>query len=128
MVNRLETLESLFKALADPTRLRIISLLMEGEVCVCHIHESLQIPQPKTSRHLAYLKRAALVTDRKNGQWVYYRLREPADELVRTLMSAVTHCLTHVSTIELDQRRVSRATGRATRRLRGRPSLTCCQP
>ncbi len=125
-MNRLETLERLFKALADPTRLRVISLLMQGEVCVCHLHESLQIPQPKTSRHLAYLKRAGLVADRKSGQWVYYRLSEPANELVGTLMAAVTHCLTHVSTIDQDVRRLSRTTGRVTRRLHGRPSLTCC--
>ena len=61
MSKPLTELEGLFKALADETRLRILGLLLTGEVCVCHIHESLRIPQPKASRHLAYLRRAGLV-------------------------------------------------------------------
>ena len=67
-------METLFKALADATRLRILGLLLTGEVCVCHIHESLKIPQPKASRHLAYLRRAGLVETRREGLWVHYRL------------------------------------------------------
>ena len=55
-MNRIEAMEAVFKALADRTRLRIIGLLAAGEVCVCEIHDSLQIPQPTASRHLAYLK------------------------------------------------------------------------
>jgi ArsR family transcriptional regulator len=55
---KLETMERLFQALGDTTRLRILGLLLTGEVCVCHIHESLQVSQPKASRHLAYLRRA----------------------------------------------------------------------
>ena len=57
MPKHLSDMETLFKALADATRLRILGLLLTGEVCVCHIHESLKIPQPKASRHLAYLRR-----------------------------------------------------------------------
>jgi ArsR family transcriptional regulator, arsenate/arsenite/antimonite-responsive transcriptional repressor len=53
MKNRVSEVESLFKALADSTRLRILGLLLTGEVCVCHIHESLKVSQPKASRHLA---------------------------------------------------------------------------
>src|SRR5215213_4137307 len=71
---RLGTLEQLFKAMADQTRLRILALLAGGEVCVCDIHETLGIPQPRASRHLAYLRRTGLVLDRKEGLWVYYRL------------------------------------------------------
>ena len=67
-------METLFKALADATRLRILGLLLTGEVCVCHIHESLKIPQPKASRHLAYLRRAGLVETRRDGLWIHYRL------------------------------------------------------
>ena len=62
-------IETLLKALADATRLRILGLLLTGEICVCHIHESLRIPQPKTSRHLAYLRRAGLVETRREGLW-----------------------------------------------------------
>jgi hypothetical protein len=61
MPNQITTLAQLFKALADPNRLRILGLLLTGEVCVCHIHESLKIPQSKASRHLAYLPRGVLL-------------------------------------------------------------------
>ncbi|MCR4434818.1 MAG: metalloregulator ArsR/SmtB family transcription factor [Clostridiales bacterium] len=62
------------KALSDETRLRIINLLYEKELCVCDIIETLQITQTKASRHLSYLKNAGLVTDRKHAQWVYYSM------------------------------------------------------
>ncbi len=62
------------KALSDETRLRIINLLYEKELCVCDIMEVLQINQTKTSRHLSYLKSSGLVSDRKQAQWVYYSL------------------------------------------------------
>ena len=58
MAKPLSEMETLFKALADATRLRILGLLLTGEICVCHIHESLRITQPKASRHLAYLRKA----------------------------------------------------------------------
>ena len=75
----LADLEALFKALADTTRLRILNLLLAGEVCVCDIHDTLGIPQPKASRHLAYLRAAGLVDARKDGQWVHYRLSDSRD-------------------------------------------------
>ncbi|HEX9059871.1 MAG TPA: metalloregulator ArsR/SmtB family transcription factor [Clostridia bacterium] len=62
------------KALSDETRLRIVNLLYEKELCVCDITETLEITQTKASRHLSYLKNAELVTDRKNAQWVYYSI------------------------------------------------------
>lgn len=62
------------KALSDETRLRIINLLFEKELCVCDIIETLKISQAKASRHLIYLKNAGLVSDRKHAQWVYYSL------------------------------------------------------
>src|ERR1700752_1846813 len=74
MAKQLPEMETLFKALADATRLRILGLLLTGEVCVCDIHESLKIPQPKASRHLAYLRRSGLVDTRRDGLWVHYRL------------------------------------------------------
>ena len=63
MTKQLSEMETLFKALADATRLRILGLLLTGEVCVCDIHESLKIPQPKASRHLAYLRRGGAGRD-----------------------------------------------------------------
>ena len=86
----LEALETLFRALSERTRLRILALLAQGEeVCVCDIHTSLGIPQPTASRHLAYLRKSGLVADRRKGLWVYYRLSEQADPVVRGVLGAV---------------------------------------
>lgn len=103
--------DRLFKALADPTRLRILGLLLGGEVCVCHIYQSLRIGQPKASRHLAYLRRAGLVATTKKGLWVYYRLADRATDLSQTLRDAVQHCLTHVPTVARDTQRLQQKTG-----------------
>ncbi len=114
MDRRLDMMETVLRALADRTRLRIVALLVGGETCVCHIHQSLNIPQPKASRHLAYLKRAGLLEDRKEGLWVYYRLASPADQVVRTLVASVNHCLGHLPTTAGDRRRLEKRTGRDT--------------
>src|SRR5919198_665548 len=104
-------LERLFKALADATRLRILGLLLTGEVCVCHIHESLRVSQPKASRHLAYLRRAGLVDTRREGLWIYYRLAETRDPVLRTIRDAVTHALGHLDAIRRDAERLRKKTG-----------------
>ena len=111
MSKPLADLEQLFKALADETRLRILGLLLMGEVCVCHIHESLRVPQPKVSRHLAYLRRAGLVDTRRDGLWIYYRLAESANPIVSTLRQAVAHALGHVDSIHRDAERLKKKTG-----------------
>src|SRR5262249_30865168 len=72
-----------FRAFSDPTRLRILSMLRGGELCVCHIVEVLRVPQPKASRHLAYLRKCGLVLARKQGQWNYYRLAKARSDLHR---------------------------------------------
>ena len=69
----------LFKALADQTRLRLINLIGDEEICVCFFVEVMKTNQPKISRHLAYLKRAGVVAARREGKWMHYRLVEPAD-------------------------------------------------
>jgi ArsR family transcriptional regulator, arsenate/arsenite/antimonite-responsive transcriptional repressor len=89
MAKQLLTIEGLFKALADATRLRILGLLLTGEVCVCDIHESLKIPQPKASRHLAYLRQAGLVDTRRDGLWIHYRLAKLADPVLTAIIDAV---------------------------------------
>ena len=111
MGTALTDLERLFKALADETRLRILGLLLTGEVCVCHIHEALRIPQPKASRHLAYLRRAGLVKTRRDGLWVHYRLADSPEPIVGTVRQAVTHALRHVNGIRRDARRLQKQTG-----------------
>ena len=68
-----QTIE-LFKALADPTRLRIIKLLENGELCVCQLTAALRMGQSRISRHLSILKQAGLIEDRRAGKWVHYRL------------------------------------------------------
>jgi ArsR family transcriptional regulator len=70
-------LEQLFKGLADQTRLRILNLLIHGELCVCDIHYVLESSQPNVSRHLIYLKNSGLVLDRREGARMYYRLAQP---------------------------------------------------
>jgi ArsR family transcriptional regulator len=62
-------------ALADETRLRLLYLLKNGEICVCHLQDVLQTNQPKVSRHLAYLRKSGLVETRRDGKWTYYRLK-----------------------------------------------------
>lgn len=81
-------LPDVLKALADPTRMRILALLGTSEICVCHIHTALKVPQPTASRHLAHLKKAGLVEDRKVGLWKHYRLRPLADPALQAVVDA----------------------------------------
>ncbi len=75
----MKTLLNALKALSDETRLRIVNLLYEKELCVCDIMEALKISQTKASRHLTCLKNAGLVSDRKHAQWVYYSIIRSGD-------------------------------------------------
>src|SRR5712691_3218061 len=80
MTKKKYDIENLFKALADRTRLRLISLIDDSEVCVCFLVAILKTSQPKISRHLAYLRSAGIVAARREGKWMHYRLAEPPDE------------------------------------------------
>src|SRR3954462_12602952 len=111
MSHRLVLMEVLFKALGDRTRLRILGLLLTGEVCVCHIHESLKIPQPKASRHLAYLRKAGLVETRRDGLWIHYRMTSRADPVLNAITDAVRHALTHLDVVKKDADRLEKRTG-----------------
>ena len=77
--NSLRQMETLFLALADKTRLRILNLIREDEVCVCYFTEVLGESQPKISRHLAYLRNAGIVSARRDGKWMNYSIRFPSD-------------------------------------------------
>ncbi len=80
---------TLFKALADDTRLHCLLLIAaEGELCVCELIEALQQAQPKISRHLGQLKRVAVLLDRRQGQWVYYRLNPAMPEWAQSVISS----------------------------------------
>ncbi|MBW6511511.1 MAG: metalloregulator ArsR/SmtB family transcription factor [Desulfuromonadaceae bacterium] len=75
----------LFKALADETRLRILALLLEGELCVCELIAALELPQSTVSRHLATLRNCGWVTDRRHGVWMYYRLNDDGNLAVKRI-------------------------------------------
>ncbi len=126
MTRQLPQLEALFKALADATRLRILGLLLTGEVCVCDIHESLKIPQPKASRHLAYLRKAGLVQTRREGLWIHYRLGQLDDPVVAAIADAVRHALTHVDTVHRDAERLRKKTGCCVPMPNEVAGLRCC--
>ncbi len=126
--DQLGRLERLFKALADATRLRILRLLMAGEVCVCNIHGALNIPQAKASRHLAYLRRVGLVTTRREGLWVYYSLSTSADPIVATIEGATTHALGHVQALRKDAERLEKQTGCCVPPADPASALPCCTP
>jgi ArsR family transcriptional regulator len=103
----LKASSQLLKALADPVRLRILHLLLDAEeICVCHIHDALELPQPTVSRHLAYLRRHGLVTGRKEGQWVYYRLAKPKTNLHRGIVVCLHTCLTDMDELRRDRKRL----------------------
>jgi ArsR family transcriptional regulator, arsenate/arsenite/antimonite-responsive transcriptional repressor len=98
----------LFKAFADPVRLRLLNLLAGGEVCVCHLHSALDLPQSTVSRHLAYLRKRGLVIGRKEGLWVHYRLAKPAGELHRTLIGSLGACCKEIDTLNDDRQKLNR--------------------
>jgi len=75
-----------FKTLADETRLRILALLTSGELCVCDLMAALELPQSTVSRHLATLRNAGLVDDRRQGVWMYYRLAQPGKATLGQLL------------------------------------------
>jgi ArsR family transcriptional regulator, arsenate/arsenite/antimonite-responsive transcriptional repressor len=97
----------LFKAFADPVRLRLMNLLAEGEVCVCHLHEALELPQSTVSRHLAFLRKRCLVLGRREGLWVHYRLAKPVGELHRLLIGGLGACGETISTLAEDRKRLA---------------------
>jgi len=110
----LATTPDVFRAFADPTRLRILNLLAEREVCVCDLCGVLNEIQPKVSRHLAYLRRAGLVEVRQDGKWKHYRVRRQATGLERTLINCVKSCLREIDVLQED-----------LARLRSRPRACC---
>lgn len=78
----------LFAALADRTRLRLLNLMNGREVCVCYFVEILRQSQPKISRHLAYLRRAGIVSARREGKWMHYRIERPLDSGALAILEA----------------------------------------
>jgi ArsR family transcriptional regulator len=98
----------MFRAFSDPTRLRILRLLQAGECCVGDLVSVLALPQPSVSRHLAYLREAGLVADRKQGLWVYYSLSPPEGGFHRSLLRCLECCFAEVPELQADARRAAR--------------------
>ena len=100
---------ALFAALADPTRLRLLNLIGGREVCVCYFVEILRQGQPKISRHLAYLRRAGLVTARREGKWMHYRMVPQADEAAASILAAALAALKNDRQMQADRAKLDRA-------------------
>ncbi len=115
MTATLTITKDVFRAFADPTRLRILNLLAEREVCVCDLCSVLDEVQPKVSRHLAYLRRAGLVDVRQEGKWKHYRIKRNTQGLERTLINCVKSCLREIDVLQEDLDRLRSGQG------------TCCE-
>jgi ArsR family transcriptional regulator, arsenate/arsenite/antimonite-responsive transcriptional repressor len=106
-------LVTLFAALADPTRLRLLNLMDGREVCVCYFVEILKQGQPKISRHLAYLRRAGIVEARRDGKWMHYRIQRPDDTKAAAILDATFKSFETDRNMQADLARLGQA---------------CCEP
>jgi ArsR family transcriptional regulator len=100
--NILTEMETFFMALADKTRLRLLNLMREDEVCVCFFTEVLDDNQPKISRHLAYLRNAGLVESRREGKWMLYRILIPEDPDHRKVLQDTLNWLAEQEEMQKD--------------------------
>ncbi len=96
----------LFRAFADQTRLRLLNLLREGEICVCDLCAVLEESQPKVSRHLAYLRRVGLVSVRQQGKWKHYSIERKLGVLQKRLNACVGSCLGEFAPLAEDRQRL----------------------
>ena len=99
-------IELFFSALADRTRLRLLNLMRDGEVCVCFFAETVGTNNPKISRHLSYLKRASLVSGRRDGKWMHYQITEPSNEKAARVFNATMELLEADPEMETDRRKL----------------------
>jgi ArsR family transcriptional regulator, arsenate/arsenite/antimonite-responsive transcriptional repressor len=98
----------MFRGFSDPIRLRILHLLQGGELCVGDVVKVLRLPQPRVSRHLAYLRRAGLVRVRQNGLWKFYSLAPAVGPFHQKLLESLTCCFGEVPAIQADEARAAR--------------------
>ncbi|CAN5806359.1 transcriptional regulator [soil metagenome] len=107
MTDKVYSIEELFRALADRTRLRLINLMGDDEVCVCFFVEVMQLNQPKISRHLAYLRRAGVVAARREGKWMHYRIVEPPEPRAVNIFREVRASLANDANMKSDRERLA---------------------
>jgi ArsR family transcriptional regulator len=100
---------TLFAALADTTRLRLLNLMAGREVCVCYFVEILGQSQPKISRHLAYLRNAGIVTARREGKWMHYSICPPVEACAASIFTAVLAALGNDKKMRADRAKLDRA-------------------
>ena len=100
----MKKIANIFKALSDDTRLRVIKLLQERELCVCELMQVLDMSQPRISRHMSVLKNAGLVEDRREGKWVFYSLKGDKRDHNVTLILKTIPFLGHDSSIYKEDR------------------------
>jgi ArsR family transcriptional regulator len=108
-MSRSEPLQDLFVALADDTRLRILSLVAEQEVCVCFFIEALDAPQSKVSRHLAFLRKAGLVKALREGKWMHYSLALPEEKARKRVVEAAIAAMSDDPRAKRDRERLKKA-------------------
>ena len=111
--SRQPDLVRLFAALADRTRLRLLNLMTDREVCVCYFVEILRQPQPKISRHLAYLRNAGIVDARRDGKWMHYSIDRPKDPIAAAILDVALASLKSDAQMQADLARLGQA---------------CCEP
>jgi ArsR family transcriptional regulator len=102
------SMDVFFRALADKTRLRLLNLLGDDEVCVCFLVEILQTNQPNISRHLAYLKRAGVVGSRREGKWMHYRIISPSNTHAARVLDELRACLAEDKEMKQERSRLVR--------------------
>lgn len=113
------TVENFFPALADPTRLRCLLLLAaESELCVCELMHALDVSQPKISRHLAMLREAGVVSDRREGLWIHYRIHPDLPVWARDVLNIAHRANTATKPFARDRKRLRAAPNR--------PPARCC--
>ena len=103
-----DRVDLMFRAFSDRTRLRLLNMLRGGETCVCELQRVLDVPQPKVSRHLAYLRRAGLVTARKDGYWMHYALAPASSDFHKSLLNCLACCFTSVPELARDLKSLGR--------------------
>ena len=102
-------IERFFQALGDTTRLRLLNLMGEQEICVCYFVEILERAQPKISRHLAYLRRAGIVEARRDGKWMHYRIVMPPNIGASQVLRQTLTWLKEERAMQADRARLSKA-------------------
>jgi ArsR family transcriptional regulator, arsenate/arsenite/antimonite-responsive transcriptional repressor len=109
MAKQTFSMERFFQALGDNTRLRLLNLMGDQEICVCYFVEILDQPQPKISRHLAYLRSAGIVAARREGKWMHYRVVMPTNAGAAQLLQHTLDWLKVERAMQADRKRLTKA-------------------